>query len=96
MERLTLTSKFMVNPDVVYTNIENDIVMMLPEDGSYYSINEIGTEIWNLLSAKPSSLEALCRYVQEHYEVTEEQSIVDISTFLNTMLEQKIVIRQEQ
>lgn len=91
MNTLNLSSTLEVNPDVVYTQIDEDIVMMGPEDGMYYAANPVGATIWNLLMSKPLSLKALYEYIEKNYDVDGTQYKVEVATFIDEMIEQKMV-----
>lgn len=93
MEDLHLSRTLSINPEVVYTHIENDLVIMDPNDGDFYSINSVGTDLWNRLAEKPATLESLCHYILERYEVSEAQLREDIEKFLQTMITQKMILK---
>lgn len=92
MATINLTNKLTINPDVVYTQIDDDIVLMGPADGMYYSINAVGSEIWSLLQTNPMSLNALCTQIRTTYNVDEEQCHSDTAMFIDTMVEQKMIL----
>lgn len=50
-----------------------------------YSFNSLGTDLWGLLE-KEVSLEEMCAWVTEHYEVTEEQALGDIQEFVGELV----------
>jgi len=52
---------------------------------SIYSFNPVGSDIWGLLE-KETTVEQLCAWVTEHYEVTEEQAMGDIREFLGELV----------
>lgn len=96
MGTLDLSSRmFAANPDVVYTQIDNDIVLMGPEDRLYYGINATGSQIYSLLQSGPMSIQAICNYFEENYEVEAAQCVSDISMFIEEMVAQKIVVVQQ-
>jgi hypothetical protein len=92
MESLHLSSTLSINPEVVYTHIENDLVMMDPNGGGFYSMNSVGTDLWNRLVEKPATLESIYYYLKERYEVSEEQLREDIEEFIQTMITQNMVV----
>lgn len=95
MGKLDLSCKFVPNPDVVYTHIDSDIVMMGPENGLYYAMNGVGAEIWTLLEAKPMSLEGICGHIQKNYSVDTTQCMTDTSTFIDDMIAQKMILVEQ-
>jgi len=52
---------------------------------SIYSFNSVGSDLWRLLE-KQVTLEEMCEWITEHYEVTEEQAFGDIKEFLGDLV----------
>ncbi|HYL86033.1 MAG TPA: PqqD family protein [Candidatus Angelobacter sp.] len=50
-----------------------------------YSFNSLGSDLWSLLE-KEVSVEEMCSWVIEHYEVTEEQALGDIRVFVGELV----------
>lgn len=92
MDFNNLSSQLIVNPNVAYTKIDDDVVMMGIQDGQLYSINGVGAIIWNLLESSPMSTEALCEYVQTNFNVEPTQCRSDVSKFIDDMITQKMIL----
>lgn len=90
--KLDLTSKISRNPDVAFTQIDDDLVMMGPEDNLFYGVNAVGTDIWSLLEFKNLSLNELFEHVQDVYAVTKAQCIEDITQFVGAMVEKNMLV----
>lgn len=69
------------NPDMVFSTIDGEVVMMSVEQGEYFGLNAMGSEIWNAL-AEPRSLEDLCRALRERFDVSETQCREEVARFL--------------
>jgi hypothetical protein len=91
MNKLTLTSKLSRNPDVAFTQIDDDLVMMGPDDNLFYGVNATGTKIWSLLEFKVLSLNEICEGIQQDYDVPEAQCIDDAMQFVQAMVEQNML-----
>ena len=52
---------------------------------SIYSFNPLGSDLWKLLE-KEISLEEMCAWVTEHYEVTSDQALGDIREFVGELV----------
>ena len=50
-----------------------------------YSFNPLGSDLWALLE-KEVSVEEMCVWVTEHYEVTQEQAMGDIHEFVGELV----------
>lgn len=73
------------NADILTANVDNEVVMMGVQAGSYYGIGGTGTMIWELL-AEPKSLDELIDRIAADYDVAREQCASDISTFVKKLL----------
>lgn len=50
-----------------------------------YSFNPLGSDLWQLLE-REVSVEEMCAWVTEHYEVTKEQALADIREFVSELV----------
>lgn len=92
MNKLVLTSKISRNPDVAFTQIDDDLVIMGPEDSLFYGVNAVGTKIWTLLEFNTLTLNEICEQIQHDFAVTEAQCIEDSMQFVNAMVEQNMLV----
>lgn len=79
------------NPDMLYSNMDGETVMMSVENGEYYGLDEIGARIWQLLE-NPESAETLARKLIEEYDVSWETCLSDVLEFLSIMAEKRLII----
>lgn len=63
-----------------------DSVLMNTESGDYLGLNEVGTRIWDLLSA-PHTINELVAALLNEYEVTESQCTAEVNNFIAKMQE---------
>lgn len=92
MSNITLTSKISRNPDVSYTQIDNDLVMMGPKDDLFYGVNDTGTKIWSLLEFNDLTFGAIHERIQQEYEVTEAACLEDLTQFVEAMVAQNMLV----
>ncbi len=92
MNKLSLTSKISRNPDVAFTQIDDDLVMMSPKDSLFYGVNAMGSNIWSLLEFNTLALSEICELIQRDYEVTEAQCVEDSMQFVEAMIEQNMLV----
>ena len=86
MNTLSKTCIISRNPEVAYTQIDQQLVMLEPENAVFCDVNPIGHVLWSLLESNPLSLEALCNHIHQHYEVTAAQCAEDVTQFINEMV----------
>jgi hypothetical protein len=88
---LELTKTKYVRSSGVVSRLIADETLVVPirsgvgDLDSIYSFNPVGSDIWSLLE-KEVSLEEICAWVTEHYEVSEEQALGDIREFLGELI----------
>lgn len=80
------TCKLRINEDVVFTQVEEDIVMMAPSDSEFHGLNKVGAWLWNLLSEAPMSIDELSIHLQEKYAIDATRATDDVNLFVNDML----------
>lgn len=81
-------SKFLASP------LGEEIVMMNIDNGDYIGVNNVGSDIWNLIDG-PITVDELNRRVLEVYDISEEQLKTELETFLQRMLKQQMIIISE-
>jgi len=74
----------------ISTQLESETVILDLETGTYSGLNQIGTSIWDLL-AEPSTFAELLQNLMDEYEVSEEQCMADILTFLRELTENSLI-----
>ncbi len=92
MEQLCAHSQLAINPEVIAVQIDDEMIMMGVDNSEYYALNAVGVSIWSLLTKSPQSLQTLCTSVLEEYVVDEPQCVADLTVFVESMLEQKMLV----
>jgi len=92
MTALNTTGLMAINEDVVFTQIDEDIVMMDAKSGEYHGLNRVGAELWNLLDKNPMNLNDMVSYVQTTYALDEATATMDVHVFVEAMLKQNFFV----
>lgn len=82
--------KWVRNTTLLGTHIDDELVMMDGERGLYFSLNPVGTQIWQLLET-PKTSQELIQSLCHLYEITEAECQQDVSVFLEKMEEAKLI-----
>lgn len=82
------------NQSLFTTEIDNDLVMMDAEQGFYFSLNETGKTIWELL-ATPCSYNEIRDALMAKYQITESQCTSDIHPFIEEMIKHQLIEKLE-
>ncbi|GAB4303350.1 MAG: PqqD family protein [Marinilabiliales bacterium] len=88
--KIKLTDKVGRHPDMLYSQLDDEIVMMSIENGEYYGLNEIASRIWELLK-KDMQVSDIISELMNEYEVDEETCKNDVFEFLSEMMEKKLI-----
>lgn len=73
------------------SRLANDTVILDHKDGIYFSLNEVGTHIWEQLKESPKSEEELTDSLLEAYEIDSETANQDLKEILNQLINEKLV-----
>jgi hypothetical protein len=71
--------------------VHNELMMLNVNQGVYYSLDPIASEIWNLLE-QPMQVESLADQLQKRYAVSVEQCRADVLEFLEKLRENGMIL----
>ena len=83
-------SRFTAAPDVNAKVLEAEAVLLNVKTGAYFSMNKVGTHIWELYGAGRSLSEVVAG-VCERFEVTPERAEADVRAFTAALLERGLL-----
>ena len=87
---VSLDSVIARNAAIIFTDLDDTVVMMDADKGVYFELNPIGSHIWALLeTARPVT--EVCDALVEEYDVTPDACRRDVLGFLAQALELGIV-----
>ena len=90
MNSIASTSVLRRNPNLVSSCINDEVVIFDEDQGFYFSMNQVGTQIWNFLDQE-KSLRDLSEDLLRVYDISESSYERDLQGFLNQLLEKKII-----
>lgn len=84
-------TQFERNSNLIVAEMDGDLVMMDVEQGSYFSINQVGAHVWTQLET-PQTVAMLIESVQQAFE-TEDASVVqaDVTRFLADLATHQLI-----
>ena len=83
---------YRLNSDIVVQSIEGEAVVVAPENALISSLNRTGTYIIGLLQEGEKSVEDILIGIKETFDVDEKEAAEDLNSFLNQLIESKLVI----
>lgn len=83
--------KFQRKSQVVFSEIDNEYVLMSENNGEYYGFNAIASEIWQLLE-KPIALNSIIDMLTQTFDVTSDDCKSDVLEFINKLIDKQLII----
>lgn len=79
-----------VGEKIVWRIVDGEALILDTHTGDYYSLNEIGTEIWSQLN-KGIERAAVAKFISEHYDVDATTVAQDIDALISEFQAQKLI-----
>lgn len=87
---ITEKTKIIKNSDIEVTDFENEKVMMNLEIGRYFTLNEVGSRIWELID-KNNEVEGIINGLLEEYDVSREMCREQVFIYIEDLIQYGIV-----
>ena len=81
---LQLSTIVKQSPKQVNTDLDGDTIIMNIDNGVYFSLDDISTKIWDLIS-EPNSISQVCEKLIKTYDVSMEQCEKQVIAFFNDL-----------
>ena len=91
MDEINLNSTITRNEELLSGEIDNEIVLMNLESGSYHVINKTGQRIWELLE-QPMTVAEICSTISEEYIVDPETCQNEVLNFITGLLNRQMIV----
>lgn len=89
-ETLDINSAVARNEGIIFSNMDEETVMMSIEKGEYYGVNPVGRRIWELLET-PVTVSAMCDTLCGEYNIEPEQCSKDVLAFLEQLSAKDVI-----
>jgi hypothetical protein len=86
------TDKFNISEEVLSQEVNGETVLLDLDGESYFSLNEVGTRIWQLLKAEQCVADTL-ETISEEYDVSREQLENDVGDLLGKLADAGLIAR---
>jgi hypothetical protein len=85
-----LDRRVLVNPDVVFREVEGETVLLHLERGIYFGLDAVGTRVWAALVEHGCARPAVPSLLDE-FDVTADVLEIDIARLLDALAEKDLV-----
>lgn len=83
--------KYQLTSDQISSKVAGETVILNPDKGAYYGLDEVGVLVWDTLEKGPQTIDGLCDAVIEVYEVDEETCKRDVDSLLRDLISENLV-----
>jgi hypothetical protein len=77
--------------EAIATEIDGEIVLIHIEDGKYFGLDPVGSEIWRRLET-PKRVDALCDELKAHFEGDPNMIEREALAFLDQLSESRLLL----
>ena len=88
------TTTVVASDNCISTAVDGETVILHQKNGEYYSVNEVGTLVWELIQ-RPTTLDEVSKEIASEYGVGRERCQRDVSDMLAEMLDENLVYLDE-
>lgn len=94
---MKITDKTLIKrkSDIVFSKMDNEVVMLSIENGEYYGLDEIGTRIWEVIEHEITFL-SLIDLLKDEFDVSEEICKRDTIGFLHELHKKNLLLIQNE
>ena len=79
------------SPHQLFATLVNESVILELQAGTYFSVNDVGTAVWNYLQ-QPRHVTDVIAHIVNQYEVSAPQAEVEVLSFLQNLVDKGLAI----
>jgi len=87
--------RYIRNKETITGSLHDHLVMLDIQKGKYFSLNPVGTRIWQLLES-PLTIDEICKHLLEEYDVSPEQCKQEVEEHLIEMKNLELVLQADE
>jgi hypothetical protein len=91
MTEITMQSVIRAVKDQVSCDLEGEAVILSLNNGIYYTLNPVGTRIWNLIQ-EPLQTGMLCDIIVKEFDVAPDRCAQDVFKLLGQLETEGLII----
>lgn len=84
-----------VKVGAVSSLVENEMIVVLPEKGQVKVLNDVASQVWNMLDGN-NSIEQIVNKISVEYEIAEDSIQDDILQFIQVLVDKDMVTLVER
>ena len=92
-QSISLDSIVAASGELVSANLDGEVVILGFQSGSYYSLDQVGASVWELLQ-QPRKVSQIRDAILNEYDIDTQQCEHDLLQLLNQLAERQLVVIQ--
>lgn len=84
-------TQYQVHPEAFATEVDDQLVILHYETGTYFTLNEVGARIWQLLD-QGKTLQAILDTLRQEYDASEQRLEQDLINLVKNLKEKGIIL----
>jgi len=82
------------SPQVVYENIDGELILVHMEKGAYYTTDEVGAALWDLIESR-CTVSEIQEALESQFEAGPGEIEVATASFLVQLVAEELVVRED-
>lgn len=83
---ITSDTKITPHTDVVWRLVEGEVVLLNVMSGQYYSLDAVGSRVWELIPTEGAVLGTVCATLAQEFDAPVERIQQDVETLVGHLL----------
>lgn len=83
--------KYKLSNNQVSTTLSGDSVILNHKKGEYFTLNEVGSLVWEQMQSGPKNVEELITSVQAEYDISYDECKSDIENLIKDLTNENLV-----
>ena len=89
------TSRVTRNPDISWTVLDGETVLLNLDNGFYYTLNRVGSVIWELFASE-KMLEEVLAAICERFDVTKDVAREDLVALVTRLRQEGLILEERR
>ncbi len=82
------------SPQVIYENIDGELILVHMERGTYYTTDDVGAVLWGLIESR-STVSEMHEALRAQFEASPEEIEAAIASFIELLIAEDIIRRDD-
>jgi len=83
------------NPDISWTVLDGETVLLNLDNGFYYTLNRVGSVIWELCASE-KTLEEVLAAIYERFDVTKDVAREDLVALVTRLRQEGLILEERR